>query len=250
MFIHAGGSLLLALAANEGVVVTSDAPSVVVDVGTATTIQGVTRFGMDSRALFYGTFATPKTVSITATVDADVEPFRGSLYRHTTHDFVILTQSEISNPTPEILNTIDVTYRLNVPPYTRYWSDGTQLVSWGAGAGAPDVTDITYSGSLTVGSPLTFGHTNIGGAITSRSWVFRINGTQVDTDSGATPVKTFGAPGTLTVEITATGAGGSDFYSETIGTLISGGGGGSALSETTTGADLLETTTGLALTET
>ena len=43
--------------------------------------------------------------------------------------FVDVTSAQIAAPTPDLIADIDATYRLNVPPYTRYQSNGTALVT-------------------------------------------------------------------------------------------------------------------------
>lgn len=44
---------------------------------------------------------------------------------------VILTAAQIASPTAAMLADLSATYRLNVAPYTRYYSDGTGLVAGG-----------------------------------------------------------------------------------------------------------------------
>ena len=48
---------------------------------------------------------------------------------------VPLSASQIASPTAAMLADINVTYCLNVAPYTRYMSDGTNLVGLDAGGG-------------------------------------------------------------------------------------------------------------------
>jgi hypothetical protein len=43
--------------------------------------------------------------------------------------YKILTAAQIASPTQAQLRNITTTYVLNVPPYTRYRSDGAALVS-------------------------------------------------------------------------------------------------------------------------
>ena len=45
---------------------------------------------------------------------------------------VDVTAAQIAAPTADMIADLDATYRLNVAPYSRYQSDGSQLVSVGA----------------------------------------------------------------------------------------------------------------------
>jgi hypothetical protein len=49
-----------------------------------------------------------------------------------------LTAAQIAAPTPAMIADLNATYRLSVAPYTRYQSDGTQLVAigWEVGDGS------------------------------------------------------------------------------------------------------------------
>ena len=49
---------------------------------------------------------------------------------------VPLTAAQIASPTTAMLDDISVTYCLNVAPYTRYMSNGSELVGLEAGEGA------------------------------------------------------------------------------------------------------------------
>ncbi len=64
-------------------------------------------------------------------------------------DTVALTAEQIAEPTAEILADVDAIYRLNEPPYTRYISNGTALVSTD-GSGGPflPLTGGTLTGPL------------------------------------------------------------------------------------------------------
>lgn len=46
---------------------------------------------------------------------------------------VPLSAAQIAAPAPAMLADLNATYQLNVAPYTRYQSDGTQLVALGGG---------------------------------------------------------------------------------------------------------------------
>lgn len=48
---------------------------------------------------------------------------------------VELTAAQIASPTEDMLAAIEVTYRLNEEPYTRYMSNGTTLVGLESGGG-------------------------------------------------------------------------------------------------------------------
>jgi hypothetical protein len=66
---------------------------------------------------------------------------------------VDLTADQIAAPTAAMLADIDATYRLNVAPYTRYQSDGTNLVL--AGGSTADVIvpagySVMYYAPLTI----------------------------------------------------------------------------------------------------
>lgn len=47
---------------------------------------------------------------------------------------VDITQAQANAPTPAMISDLDATFRLNVVPYTRYASDGAQLVPLGGGS--------------------------------------------------------------------------------------------------------------------
>lgn len=59
-----------------------------------------------------------------------------------------LTADQIQNPTADVLADLKVTYCLNVAPYTRYYSDGIQLV--GASGDTTIGNLATIGGSLNV----------------------------------------------------------------------------------------------------
>lgn len=48
---------------------------------------------------------------------------------------IALTAAQIASPSAAMLADLNVTYALNVAPYTRYMSNGTDLVGIGAGGG-------------------------------------------------------------------------------------------------------------------
>lgn len=128
MFLIAGNSIRLSLQPNEGLVVTADAPAIVRDFSTNAVLAGINKSGKDTRALFYGPFSTAMEALVTSSVDSDVEVHRGSIVVHGNLELVTLQAGELATPTPEILSTTLVTYRLDVPPYTRWRSDGVRLV--------------------------------------------------------------------------------------------------------------------------
>lgn len=41
-----------------------------------------------------------------------------------------LTPAQVASPSQDMLNDLNATYRLNIPPYTRYYSDANELVAW------------------------------------------------------------------------------------------------------------------------
>jgi len=118
---------------------------------------------------------------------------------------------------------------------TREWGAASPYLSvdvtvtvLGGGGVAPDVTDITVSPSSgwTTATNNAFTLTNVGGPISTYAWVFKLGGLQVGTSSLAVPSYTFTSPGAASVEVTVTGAGGTDFLAKPIGTIIAAGGGG------------------------
>lgn len=90
---------------------------------------------------------------------------------------------------------------------------------------APDITDLTFSptSGWTTATPITITPTNVGGPVSTYAWVFRIDGSSIGTSSAAVPTYTFTTAGVASAEVTVTGPGGGDFYSETIGTITGGG---------------------------
>lgn len=46
---------------------------------------------------------------------------------------VDITGAQLLAPSPAMIADLDATYRMSVPPYSRYQSDGTQLVAIGGG---------------------------------------------------------------------------------------------------------------------
>lgn len=70
---------------------------------------------------------------------------------------VDITLAQILNPTASMLADLDATYRMSVAPYSRYQSDGTQLVSIGGGGETETVipAGMTYmlASPFTVATP-------------------------------------------------------------------------------------------------
>lgn len=74
----------------------------------------------------------------------------GSAARWTPVD---LTQAQVNAPTTAMIKDLDATFRLNVPPYTRYQSDGAQLVALG---GSSETETLIMSGmTYALVAPLT-----------------------------------------------------------------------------------------------
>ena len=69
---------------------------------------------------------------------------------------VDITQQQADQPSSLMLANLDAVYRLNVAPYTRYVSDGDQLVTMGANENvtiiSPGINQIFYS-PLTIATP-------------------------------------------------------------------------------------------------
>lgn len=88
-------------------------------------------------------------------------------------------------------------------------------------ATAPDIIDITFtpSSGLTTATPIVFAAVNAGGPISTYAWVYKTNGAFAGSGTLQSPIFTFSNPGEGSVELTATGPGGFDFYSEIIGTI-------------------------------
>lgn len=57
---------------------------------------------------------------------------------------VDLTPDQVANPTAAILADLNATYRLSIPPYTRYFSDSQELVAW-AGSNIEQGVQIWYA---------------------------------------------------------------------------------------------------------
>ena len=69
---------------------------------------------------------------------------------------VDITAAQLANPTAAMIADIDATFRLNVPPYPRYQSDGSQLVALGAGETEviiPQWQNVIFYAPLTVKAP-------------------------------------------------------------------------------------------------
>lgn len=67
-----------------------------------------------------------------------------------------LTAGQIAAPTAAMLADLNATFQLNVAPYSRYYSDGTQLVPLGAEGG----TIIPPGQNVMMVSPLTIFQSN------------------------------------------------------------------------------------------
>lgn len=67
-----------------------------------------------------------------------------------------LSAAQIASPTPEMLQDLNATFQLNVAPYSRYYSDGTQLVPLGSEGG----TIIPPGQNVMLVSPLTIFQSN------------------------------------------------------------------------------------------
>lgn len=72
---------------------------------------------------------------------------------------VPLSLAQISNPTPEMLADLNATYQLNAAPYSRWRSDGVQLVPMDSESGTviPPGINVVYFSPLAVteaGGPL------------------------------------------------------------------------------------------------
>jgi hypothetical protein len=74
---------------------------------------------------------------------------------------VDLTAAQIASPTAAMLADIDATYRLNTPPYTRYFSDGSELVPMGTAGGGGGEIIVPPGFSVTYNAPLTISGTQM-----------------------------------------------------------------------------------------
>ena len=90
-----------------------------------------------------------------------------------------LTQAQINAPTADMLSDVSSTYALNAAPYTRYRSNGTELLSLGSdegggSLGTPDgissgLYDVPTGWSLSVVGPFTItepGELSVEGTLT------------------------------------------------------------------------------------
>jgi len=154
---------------------------------------------------------------------------------------VVSMWAHLSPRAGDALRVGDVNYVIDEPPFD---NNGVRVKAilrrFGTVVAAPDVTDITVSGSLVVGAAITFGATNVGGAVASHAWVFRVDGVQVATSAVAAPSITFAGPGVLVAAVTASNLAGSDVHGETVGTLTSA----SAFRVVTESGDFIATGTG------
>ena len=70
---------------------------------------------------------------------------------------VDITQAQVNAPTAAMIADLDATFRLSVAPYTRYQSDGTQLVPLGGGSETETLimAGMTYAlvAPLTISTP-------------------------------------------------------------------------------------------------
>lgn len=64
-----------------------------------------------------------------------------------------ITAAQVTSPTPAMIADLNATFRLNVAPYTRYTSDGTQLVTVGGDDNVQGPGGLF--GNMLVYSPLT-----------------------------------------------------------------------------------------------
>lgn len=68
---------------------------------------------------------------------------------------VDVTAAQVLNPPAAMVADLDATFRLNVPPYTRYYSDGAELVAVGGSSETiipPGFSQLFYS-PLTISPP-------------------------------------------------------------------------------------------------
>jgi hypothetical protein len=66
---------------------------------------------------------------------------------------VDITAAQLVSPTPAMIADLDATYRLNVAPYSRFQSDGAQLVALGGGSTeviVPSFENLIWYAPLTV----------------------------------------------------------------------------------------------------
>lgn len=63
-----------------------------------------------------------------------------------------LSSAQIASPTQAMLNDLNATYQLNVAPYGRYYSDGTQLVPLGGESGIviPPGINVVWFAPITI----------------------------------------------------------------------------------------------------
>lgn len=66
---------------------------------------------------------------------------------------VDISQAQVNAPTPAMIADLDATFRLNVAPYTRYQSDGAQIIA--LGGGSENETLIMAGMTYMLASPLT-----------------------------------------------------------------------------------------------
>ena len=69
---------------------------------------------------------------------------------------VDITLAQLNNPTAAMLADLDATYRLNAPPYPRFFSDGAQLAPFGASETdvvIPPGFNVYFYAPLTIATP-------------------------------------------------------------------------------------------------
>lgn len=70
-----------------------------------------------------------------------------------------ITAAQVLNPPAGMIADLNATYRVNAPPYSRYYSDGTQLISMtseGADFLVPAGISMTFNAPLTISPPQRF----------------------------------------------------------------------------------------------
>jgi hypothetical protein len=70
-----------------------------------------------------------------------------------------ITAAQALNPPAGMVADLNATYRVNAPPYTRYYSDGTELVAMSASGAdfvVPAGTSMTFNAPLTISPPQRF----------------------------------------------------------------------------------------------
>lgn len=92
---------------------------------------------------------------------------------------VLATAAEIASPTAAMLARLDVVYRLNLAPYTRYTSDGTALNIIGSGASVTAFDSLTDKVTATIATT----NTSVANALAARALTTRtVNGHPLSAD--------------------------------------------------------------------